>query len=103
MCILRVRATSSPDGDTRIAVLKPKPSAPGAFSYSEACTKMPLARAASAASAKVGPPVRSSAVSPGFGPAGVSAEALLSEILDVPDQPDDGEYVTGARSEHSAN
>jgi predicted ATPase/DNA-binding SARP family transcriptional activator len=37
------------------------------------------------------------------GPAGVSAEALLSEILDVPDQPDDGEYVTGARSEHSAN
>ncbi len=69
MCVLRVRATTSPLGATSTAVLKPSPSSvpsgAGARSNSEACTRTPDAAAASRANVTVGPSSIDSAVASG--------------------------------------
>ena len=69
MCVLRVRATTSPLGATSTAVLKPSPSSEpsgaAARSKSEACTSTPDAAAASRAKVTVGPSSSDSAVASG--------------------------------------
>jgi hypothetical protein len=73
MWVFRVRATSSPPGDTTIAVLKPSPSAASDRSYSEAWTSRPNSAAAADANSIVGPSSRLSAMSAGVPCGRVSA------------------------------